>query len=63
MAPTKHTTKQKKELVVQAIDFSLIARHLYKMGLDEHERQRILTEAHGGVKGENYVGKPLRKIF
>lgn len=51
MVPTQYTMKQKKELVVRAIDFSLIARHLYKMRLDEvlrryvyeHERLSIMT--------------------
>jgi len=30
-----YITQQKKELVVKAADFSLIAGHLYKMGPDE----------------------------
>ena len=30
-----YTNQQKKELVVHATDFSIIAGHLYKMGLDE----------------------------
>jgi len=32
---TRYTSQQKKELVVHAIDLSVIARHLYKMGSDE----------------------------
>lgn len=30
-----YTTQQKKELVVKAADFSVIAGNLYKMGSDE----------------------------
>ena len=30
-----YTSQQKKELVVRMTDFSVIAGHLYKMGLDE----------------------------
>lgn len=64
MGPAEYTMKQ-KELVVRVADFSLIVGHLYKMGQDEilhryvpeHERQSILTEAHGGVVGGHYVGK------
>jgi hypothetical protein len=51
-------------MVVWAIDYSLIARHLYKMGIDsilrryvlEYERPRILAEAHEGIVGGNYTG-------
>ena len=47
-------------------DFTLIARQLYKLGPDkilcryvlEHERRRILEEAHSGVAGGHYAGKP-----
>jgi hypothetical protein len=35
MAPSEYTMTQKKQLVVHAIDFSLIAGQLYKMGPDE----------------------------
>ena len=35
MVPMEHTTKQNKELVVGATNFSLIEGHLYKMGPDE----------------------------
>jgi hypothetical protein len=35
MAPEGYTSQQKKELVVCATDFSVIAGHLYKMGSDE----------------------------
>jgi hypothetical protein len=35
MAPSEYTIPQKKQLVVCAVDFSLIVGHLYKMGPDE----------------------------
>jgi hypothetical protein len=35
MTPTKYTIPQKKQLVVHAVDFSLIVGHLYNMGHDE----------------------------
>ena len=52
-----YTTQQKKQLVVRATDFTLIRGQLYKLGPDEilrryvleHERRRILEEAHAGV--------------
>ena len=61
------TTQQKKQLVVKAADFTLIAGQLYKMGLDEilcrcvleHEKPLILAEAHAGVEGGHYVGKSI----
>lgn len=31
----EHSIQQKKELVVHAVDFSITAGHLYKMGNDE----------------------------
>ena len=59
--------QQKKQLVVHATDFTLIAGQLYKLGLDkilriyvlEHEQRRILEEAHARVVGGNYAGKPI----
>jgi hypothetical protein len=65
IAPREYTVIQKKHLVVRAVDFSLIARQLYKMGLDEImricvmevERSLILVEAHEGITGGHYVGK------
>jgi hypothetical protein len=56
---------QKKNLVVWAADYQLIAGHLYKMGADsilrrcvlEHERPRILAESHEGIAGGHYAGK------
>ena len=64
--PTKFTTQQKKQLVVKATDFTLIASQLYKLGPNEilqvyvleHERQQILSEAHAGIAGGHYAGKP-----
>ena len=58
---------QRKNLVVRAADYQLIAGHLYKMGVDnilqryvlEHERPRILEEAHEGVAGGHYIGKDI----
>jgi hypothetical protein len=65
MAPRKYTVIQKKQLVVRAADFSLIAGQLYKMGPDEilrrcimeAERPLILAEAHEGITGGHYAGK------
>ena len=63
--PAKFTTAQKKQLVVRAVEFQLITRQLYMMGLDEnifrcilnHELLLILNEVHDGVVGCHYVGK------
>lgn len=60
-----YISQEKKELVVCAADFSIIAGHLYKMGsneilrcyVPEFERNKILIEAHGGAARVNYVGK------
>jgi hypothetical protein len=57
MALSEYTIPQKKQLVVCAADFSLIARQLYKMGPNEilrrcvmeAEKPLILTEAHEGI--------------
>lgn len=35
MAPEGYTTEQRKELVLPIEEFSFIAGHLYKMGVDE----------------------------
>jgi hypothetical protein len=58
---------QKKNIVVIVADYQLIAGHLYKMGADnilricvlEHERPRILAEAHEGITGGHYAGKDI----
>jgi hypothetical protein len=64
-APDPCTMQQKKQLVVHASDFTLIGGQLYKLGLDEilrryvleHERRRILEEAHARIVGGPYAGK------
>jgi hypothetical protein len=56
---------QKKNMVVRATDYQLIAGHLYKLGIDnilrrcvlEHERPMVLLEAHEGIVGGHYAGK------
>ena len=35
MVPEGYSSQQKEELVVRVTDFSIIAGHLYKMGLDK----------------------------
>ena len=71
-APEGMSTNQKKHLVVKAADYTLIARHLYKLGVDEvlHrcvfdcERPWVMSEAHAGVAGGHYTGKvTVRKIL
>jgi hypothetical protein len=65
VAPKDFSTTQKKNMVVRVVDYQLIARHLYKMGTDrilrryvlEHERPRILVEAHEGIDGGNFISK------
>jgi hypothetical protein len=51
--------------VVRAVDFQLIAVHLYNLGADdilrrcvmEHERPINLLESHEGIVGGHYAGK------
>jgi hypothetical protein len=65
VAPQDFSIAHKKNMVFRAADYQLIARHLYKMGADnilrrcvlEHERPRILVEAHEGIVGGHYEGK------
>lgn len=65
MAPAHYTVAQKKQLVVKAADYQLIADQLYKLGPNEilcrcvvdHEKASILEKAHGGVAGGHYAGK------
>ena len=53
--------------MVSAVDFSIIAGNLYKMGNDEilrryvpkFERSGILTNTHGGTAGGDYVGREI----
>ena len=55
----------KKNMVVRAAEYQLIAGHLYKMGEDnilrrcvlEHEQPRILAEAHEGISRGHYAIK------
>jgi hypothetical protein len=63
--PQQFNTAKKKNMVVKATDYQLIAGHLYKMGacnilrrcVLEHERHGILAEAHEGIDELHYVGK------
>eukprot|EP00253_Pinus_taeda_P006962 PITA_06962 len=58
-----HSVQQKKELVICAADFTVIAGHLYEMGnneilhryVPEFEQRPILAKAHGGVAGGHYA--------
>jgi hypothetical protein len=67
VAPSDMTVAQKKQLVVKATNYQLIAGNLYKLGEDgilrhcvlEHERSVILEEAHDGIVGGHYVGKAM----
>eukprot|EP00253_Pinus_taeda_P004044 PITA_04044 len=60
-----YTIQQKKELVVHAADFSVITRHLYKLGSNEilrryvpkFERSSVFMDAHVGVVGGHYAGR------
>jgi hypothetical protein len=66
-APHEYNTVQKKSLVIKATKYQLIAGHLYKMGaysilricVLEHERPRILAEAHEGITRGYYAGKAI----
>ena len=42
LAPSEFTKQQKKQLVVKAVDFTLIAGHLYKLGPDEVLRRCVM---------------------
>ena len=56
VTPDEFTKQQKKQLVVKEADFTFIAGHLYKLGLDEvlrrcmmpHEKDTIIKEATTG---------------
>ena len=56
-ALAKYSEKQRKQLVVKAVDFTIIVGQLYKLGLDEilrwyvlsHERPLILQESHADI--------------
>ena len=71
-APRKFTTAQKKNLVVKATNYQLIAGHLYKLGAYkilrrcdmEHEMPIIMANVHEGIVGECYVGNyTLQKVL
>ena len=67
LAPDEFTKQQKKQLVVKAANFTLIAGHLYKLGPDEvlcrcvmlHEKGTIIREAHSGTAGGHFAGNPM----
>jgi hypothetical protein len=67
-SPQDFNNAQKKNMVFRDADYQLIAGHLYKMGAEnilrrcvlEHERPRILEEAHEGIAGGQYVAKVCR---
>jgi hypothetical protein len=71
MAPSEMTVAQKKQLVVKATDYQLIAGNLYKIGANgilrrcvlEHERPVILKEVHDGIVGGHYANEQLHKRF
>jgi hypothetical protein len=63
---------QKKKMVVCVVEYQLIARHLYKMGVDrilrryvlEHERPKVLAESHKGIAGGHYARKTtMQKVL
>lgn len=65
MAPNHYTVPLKKQMVVKAVDYQVIAGQLYKLGpieilrrcVVDHEKTVVLEEAHGGVVGGPYAGK------
>ena len=70
--PVGYSTKQKKQLVVKAVDFTIIIGQLYKLGPNEilrryvlpHERPLILEEAHASITGGHYSGKhTMQKVL
>ena len=71
-ALVEFTKQQKKQLVVKATNFTLIAGQLYKLGPDEvlrrcimpHEKEAIIREAHSGTVGGHFAGKlTVQKIL
>ena len=44
-APAEYSEKQRKQLVVKAVDFTIIVGQLYKLGPDEILRWHVLTHA------------------
>ena len=61
-APAEYSEKQRKQLVVKATDFTIIACQLYKLRPNEilrwyvltHEQPLTLQEAHAGIAGKHY---------
>jgi hypothetical protein len=71
-APQEFNTVEKKNMVVRAAYYQLIAGHLYNMGPDnmlricvlEHERPRILVGDGEVISGEHYARKyTMQKAF
>lgn len=66
-----YSIQQKKALVVCVADFSVITRHLYKMGNDEilqryvpeFEQSNVLTDAHGSAAGGHYAGRAIAEVM
>jgi hypothetical protein len=72
MAPLDMTFRQKKKLVVKAMDYQLFAGSLYKLGVDgilrhyvvKHEIPPILEESLDIMTSRHYVGKnTVQKIL
>ena len=70
--PEGLTTNQKKKLVVQAIDFQLIAREIYTLGPCDilwrcvlpHQEGNVLVEACARILGRHYRGRTtIRKVL
>ena len=67
VTPLEFTIAQKKQLMVKAANYQLIAGNLYKLGaygilrqcVLEHERPMILIEVHEGIAGGHYAGKVI----
>ena len=65
--PKYYMTWKKKQLVVKAVDYTLIMGQLYKLGPNEilrkcvsdHERKWVMAEAHVGVSRGHYAGKEM----
>ena len=56
VAPADMSISQKKQLVVKASNFQLIAGQLYKLGSDEILRQCFLPHEHGPILEEAPAG-------
>jgi hypothetical protein len=62
-SPKEYNTTQKKNLMVRAAYYQLIAEHLYKIGVEnilrrcdmKNEHPIILVEAHEGIVGGHYA--------